>query len=70
MQTVGTPYPTPVIAPSVSGQAKTGQILTCDPGVWHAGFGITLAYQWMRDAADIAGATAATYTALLADEDS
>jgi hypothetical protein len=60
--------PTPVAKPTVDGTPQVGEVLTAKPGTWtdaNAG----LAYQWQRcDAsgaacADIAGATATTYTA-------
>lgn len=63
-----TPYPSASVAPTISGLAKTASVLTCNPGAWNAGFGLTLSYQWLRDATAIGGATAATYTAVAADE--
>ncbi|MGK3649383.1 carboxypeptidase regulatory-like domain-containing protein [Pseudarthrobacter enclensis] len=52
------------------GSVQPGQTLTVDPGVWGPA-PVTLAYQWHRtkgsEAADITGATAATYTVTSAD---
>jgi hypothetical protein len=48
-------------APFVSGTAAVGSVLTCTQGNWQyspTGY----AYQWLRGSANIAGATAATYT--------
>lgn len=60
--------PTPG-SPTISGTAQSGQVLTCNPDASHwtgqpaPGF----TYQWLRDGADIAGATASTYVAGDAD---
>lgn len=54
------------VAPRVSGIPVTGQVLSGTPGSWSAP-GLTLAHQWLRDGAPIAGATAASYTLVAAD---
>ena len=53
-------------AATVSGTAKVGKTLTVADPTWNED-GVTHKYQWMRDGAPIAGATAKTY--LLAPED-
>jgi hypothetical protein len=59
--------------PTISGTARTGEVLTAANGTWHGTAPITFGYQWLRcDAsgkacADIATATATTYR--LADAD-
>ena len=70
MQKVATPYPSYIVPPTVSGQAKTTFTLTCDPGVWHAGYGISFAYQWIRGASTNVGTNSPTYTVVVADEGS
>ncbi len=55
---------TPV--PTISGTAKLGATLTAVPGTWAPGT-VTLAYQWLRDGAAIAGATAMTHVVVGAD---
>jgi uncharacterized repeat protein (TIGR01451 family) len=65
--------PANTVAPSISGSATAGQVLTADPGTWTGSPSPTLSYQWRRcDAAgancvDISGATASTYTAVSGD---
>jgi len=46
---------------------RVGTVLTIIPGVWSGLAPITLTYQWQRDGANIAGATATTYTLVAAD---
>ena len=64
--------PTGIAAPSVTGTAQQGQALTALPGTWTAS-DATFAYQWQHcdaagaNCADIAGATAQTYTVTPAD---
>ncbi len=71
---VGVP-PAVTIAPAVIGTAIDGQTLTADPGIWSGTAPVTYAYQWQRcdldgtNCADIAGATADTYTLTSADAD-
>ena len=59
-------------APSVSGTAARGSVLTAAPGTW-AGVSNVYTYQWQRDDgtgfADITAAKTATYTLTTADED-
>jgi hypothetical protein len=52
--------------PSISGNARVGAELAADPGTWLPD-GVQFAYQWLRDAAPISGATGQTYT-LTADD--
>lgn len=58
--------PAPVYAPQVSGTATVGSTLSCTMGIWD-GAPTSYAYQWLRDGANIAGATAATYVLQAAD---
>jgi hypothetical protein len=59
--------------PAVSGTAQVGQTLTATSGTWTGSQPIAYAYQWQKASssggpyADIAGATAPTYTPLSAD---
>ena len=58
-------------APTISGTAQVGETLTADTaGIEDAdGLGnVRYEYQWLADAADISGATNATYTLAAADE--
>jgi len=50
--------------PTISGTARVGETLTANAGSWDPG--VTLTYQWLSNGAPIAGATAATYTAVAA----
>jgi hypothetical protein len=52
--------------PTISGDPRVGKTLTCDPGTY-SGAPSTFTYAWLRDAAPISGATAATYTVVAAD---
>jgi hypothetical protein len=64
-------------APSVSGTATVGSLLTCSSGSWTGEPELALAvgwplttpfsYQWLRDGAAIAGATSPAYTVQAAD---
>src|SRR5204863_314886 len=40
--------PVNTVAPSVSGQAVAGQLLTASPGSWSGSPAPTFAYQWQR----------------------
>lgn len=62
------PAPAPVAtkAPKVSGTAQVGKTLTAAPGTWTVP-GVAFTYQWVRDGAPIARATARTYRATVAD---
>jgi hypothetical protein len=58
--------------PTITGTLQVGQLLTSTNGTW-AGAAVTITRQWLRCSATgdqcttIAGATAATYTAVTAD---
>ncbi|MDO8213202.1 choice-of-anchor D domain-containing protein [Conexibacter sp. CPCC 206217] len=58
--------PVSTAAPKVTGSARVGSRLTCQPGGW-SGAPTSYAYQWLRGGTPIAGATSATYTVLDAD---
>jgi hypothetical protein len=49
----------------ITGTPQVGETLTADTS--HLGGDGTISYQWMRDGAEINGATAGTYTVLSAD---
>jgi hypothetical protein len=55
----GTPVNT--APPAITGDPAIGAKLTAEPGTW-TGEGLSYAYQWQRDGADIAKATSAAYT--------
>ncbi|MGZ4166532.1 MAG: hypothetical protein ACXVFO_08000 [Solirubrobacteraceae bacterium] len=71
--TVPTAAPMNTVAPTVTGTARRGFLLTATPGTW-TGIGNTLAYQWQRSTdggstwSSIAGATSNTYTVGVGDE--
>jgi len=74
VQGVSSPVaPANTSAPTISGTAQQGQTLTADPGSWSGTQPIAYAYQWRRcdtsggGCADIAGATAQTYTLAAGD---
>ncbi len=60
-------------APSITGIVQRAQVLTASPGTW-SGIGNTYSYQWQgcdasgQNCQAIAGATTATYTLTMADE--
>lgn len=58
--------PTATAVPAVTGTPQLGETLAATTGTWSAE-GLTFAYQWRRDGAAIAGATAATYELVTAD---
>lgn len=57
--------PVNTAAPVVSGTGTVGLTLSCTSGTWQ--YSPTYAYQWRRNVANIAGATAATYVLAAAD---
>ena len=62
--------PVNLVPPAIAGTAAAGQILTAVPGLWsHDGTGVTptLAWQWLRDGGQIAGAANGSYTLTSAD---
>lgn len=56
----GEAAPVSVEAPTVSGTAKIGRLLTATTGTWDPA-DVTTATQWLRDGEPIPGATASTY---------
>jgi hypothetical protein len=67
----GLAAPVPTTAPSISGTAAVGSVLSAVAAVWPAvdnePSAITQSYQWTRDGVAIAGATGAGYTVVAAD---
>ena len=61
------PAPSNLTAPSVSGTAAAGSVLTCDRGTWSS-VPTSFATVWLRDGAPIPGATGDTYTLTDADQ--
>jgi len=59
--------PVNTVLPQVTGVPQLGQVLTSTVGTWTGTNPITYAYQWQRGVANIAGATASTYTLVQAD---
>lgn len=57
--------PVATVAPAITGTAQVGQVLTCSNGTWTGS--PTLTRQWQKGTANIAGATAATYTPVAGD---
>ena len=60
--------PALVTAPPLSGSGKIGASVGVDAGSWSGRPTPGTALQWRRDGADIAGATAASYTPVAADD--
>jgi hypothetical protein len=60
--------PANTVAPVISGTAERGEELSSTTGTWTGTGTITYAYQWLRNGAEIAGATASTYTPVAADD--
>lgn len=48
--------PSPREAPSISGTARVGETLTCQPGAWEATPPPEFAYKWLRDGTEEVGA--------------
>lgn len=71
--TSGTAIPANSVAPVVTGNVATGQVLTVSTGTWTGAPAPTFAYQWQRSAnggvswSAISGATSSTYTVQTAD---
>ena len=67
---VDTSAPVNTAAPTITGTARRGAVMTAAIGTW-TGAGNTFAYQWQRDAGggfqDIPGATTANYTLATGD---
>ncbi len=61
----GTPINTS--PPTITGTPHVGRILTAHPGAWDVD-GLTFAYQWQADGADIPGATARHYRVAASDQ--
>lgn len=57
--------PTNTSPPTISGEAKLGSTLTCNPGSWTES--PTLTYQWLRAGGPMPGAISATYTVTYED---
>lgn len=51
--------------PRITGDARVGGTLTCDPGSWSGAR--SFAYAWLRDGAELAGETAQTHAATSRD---
>jgi hypothetical protein len=60
--------PASTAAPTLTGTAAVGQVLTCSQGSW-AHEPTYLLYQWLRNGTVIAGQTGTTYTLQTADQD-
>jgi hypothetical protein len=58
--------PANTTAPAVTGTGAVGNTLSCTTGIWTLS-PTSYAYQWMRNGADIIGATASTYKLVAAD---
>lgn len=63
----GTAPPDLTTVGGVSGAANVGSVLTCANGTWTGSPAFT--YQWLRNGAEIAAATASTYTLVAADRE-
>jgi len=48
--------------PTISGTPRVGGSLTASPGAWTPATGVAFGFQWLRNGAPIAGATAPSYT--------
>jgi hypothetical protein len=60
------PPPVNTVRPTITGTAEVGQILASSHGTWTNA--TTYAAEWLRGGSPIAGATAASYTLVAADE--
>ncbi|MGB1388628.1 MAG: phage tail tube protein [Paracoccaceae bacterium] len=61
--------PVNTVAPTITGTAQVGEILTAVDGTWTGIPTPTYAYQWQADGTDIAAADASTFTLTAAEED-
>lgn len=65
--------PVNTVLPSITGTAREGSVLTCNPGTWTGSQPITLTYQWQYcdsagdNCVDINGYTESTYTPVAYD---
>ena len=64
----GAPGPVNTVAPAITGDAERGEVLSCSTGTWEGTGSISYAYQWTRNGANIASATANAYTLVEADD--
>lgn len=64
---VGNSEPVNTVAPSISGTATVGQVLTCTAGTWTGNPVPSVTRQWYRGASAISGATGLAYTLASAD---
>lgn len=62
----GAPRPVADAPPTVTGDARLGEVLTVDPGTWGSD-DTSFAYQWLRDGEPIDGADAADYRVRIVD---
>jgi hypothetical protein len=58
--------PPSAATPTITGTLNVGQVITCAPGNWSGN--PSFAYQWLRNGAQIVGATASTYVVQAADK--
>lgn len=63
----GATAPVNTAAPTISGTAQVGSTLTSTTGSWSGSPTPTYARQWLRNGADISGATSATYQPVTGD---
>jgi hypothetical protein len=61
------PPPMNTVAPSITGTLTVGATLTCAHGTWTNAGTPAYTYQWTRDGANIAAATASTHVIVTAD---
>ncbi|MDR7085461.1 hypothetical protein J2X11_000300 [Aeromicrobium panaciterrae] len=59
LQTITNTSP-PTVTVAAGGVPEVGSTVTASPGTWNPSSGVTFAYQWLADGADIANATAAS----------
>lgn len=60
--------PANTVAPAITGTATVGQVLTGSTGTWTGRETPVLTRQWKRAGVAISGATAGTYTLVVADQ--